>query len=350
MRFHPIVPAFVVIGPAAVGVVVCTVAGWRSRRRLAWLRRALAVVLLALVAARPGSAPRQAAGLGSDLDVYFVIDRTASMVAEDHDGSRPRFDGVRADVVAIARALPGARFSLVGFDNDVQTMLPLVSDVTALVNAVDVMRPEVTAYSSGSSPRLPVAYLQETMTTSTEDEPDRRRIVFLVTDGEATVAAPDAPTFDAVADVIDGGAVLGYGSTTGGRMRGWDGVERTAQPFIIDPETGEEAVSRIDERELEAMADELDVPYVHREGPGGIRAALTAVDASGRQATGAELPVRDDRGWVFALALLTLVLWEAAVVARDVTQAMAALPGDAGRSWPLLRWRSPDRPLDGVDP
>src|SRR5690606_32311167 len=108
---------------------------------------------------RPGAAHASGATVTTDLDVYFLVDRTASIVAEDYDGGRPRLDGVKEDLVALARDLPGARYALIGFDNNVVDLMPLTNDLDAFAVTVDILHPEMTTYSTGSSPRLPVEQL-----------------------------------------------------------------------------------------------------------------------------------------------------------------------------------------------
>ncbi len=61
------------------------------------IRRSLIVVTVIIMGAGP-SIPGEAVEVTSTLEVYFVIDRTGSMAAEDWDGAKPRIDGVRNDV------------------------------------------------------------------------------------------------------------------------------------------------------------------------------------------------------------------------------------------------------------
>ena len=58
------------------------------------------------------------------------------MVAEDYDDGATRLDGVKADLVAVARGLAGPRFALIGYDNDVVDLMPLTNDLGAFAVAV----------------------------------------------------------------------------------------------------------------------------------------------------------------------------------------------------------------------
>ena len=111
MTLSPVFPLPLVI---AVFVVLLAFVVWQlvSRenrsRRLSWSLRAAMVVLLLLVALRPGVSGGGGVEATTDVDVFFVVDTTTSIVAEDYDGSDPRLDGVRSDIVDLVEAYPGA--------------------------------------------------------------------------------------------------------------------------------------------------------------------------------------------------------------------------------------------------
>ncbi len=43
-------------------------------------------------------------------NVFFVVDRTGSMNAEDYDGDQPRLEGVKADMLRIMDMTEGSRY------------------------------------------------------------------------------------------------------------------------------------------------------------------------------------------------------------------------------------------------
>jgi len=322
VTFGPVVPLWLVLVLTAGALALCVSMrrGDEARRRRAMVRRVLLVAVLAAMAVRPGAAESEASGAATSLDVFFVVDRTASMVAEDWNGSTPRLTGVKADLTAIVRGLPGAQFMLLGFDNDVQTLLPLTSDATAAVNVVRLLRPEVTRYSSGSSLRLAAAQLETTLQAAEDRDDGRRRVVFVFADGEVTATSPSEQSYEPLGSLVDDGAVFGYGTTAGGRMRESAGRGESG-PYIVDPQTGRDAISRIDEDALRAVADELGIDYERRVAPGGLGDVLGAIDTGGRASTDDTVPVRADRGWLLALVFLALVQWEVAALARSVVVA-----------------------------
>src|SRR5699024_4929769 len=152
------------------------------------------------------------------LDAFVVIDVTASMIAEDWNGSSPRLEGVAEDVTALVEQAPEARYSLIAFAATSQTVLPLTTDDSAMRSALDVLRPEVTLYSSGSSVTAPRDHLITRLERAAEDRPDSARVVFYLGDGEQTTGDSPEP-MEGIEQLIDGGAVWGYGTSGGGRMK-----------------------------------------------------------------------------------------------------------------------------------
>ena len=196
------------------------------------------------------------AALRSDADVLFVVDTTGSMAAEDYDGDRQRFEGVRADIMALVDEFPGAHFALVTFDTSERIVVPWTTDVGAFESAVSLLRQERTMYARGSLLDRPIDAMARLLPRS--DDGSRYSVAFLLGDGEQT-AEGDPPDFRSLDSSIDDGAVLGYGTTDGGRMRIYTERDSQLDQYIQDPETGEDAISRIDEDMLQSIADDLGV-------------------------------------------------------------------------------------------
>lgn len=268
--------AFLLLAGFAVWQLVVS----RGRVRRSWVLRLVMVSLLLVIALRPtlpsdGQGPTASGGL----EVYFVIDTTSSIVAEDYDGERRRLDGVIDDVTGIVDELAGAHFSVVTFDAEAIRRVPLTTDGTAVASLVGTLTPEITYYSRGSSVDEPVELLTELLTTAATEHPERPRVLFYLGDGEQT--ATDVPgSFEAVAPLISGGGVLGYGTAEGGRMQQFDGyaADDTGVFYIQDFATGDDAVSIVDEGNLGAIADQLGVPYSHRTRPTSLATVLGGIE------------------------------------------------------------------------
>lgn len=314
MTFLPVLAPWVfwplaVLLPAAAAYLL-----FKGRSAARW-RYALLVVLVLAAAARPGLAGASAPVATTELNVFFVVDVTPSSSAEDYNGKDPRLEGMKADINALAAELAGARFSLITFDSKATVVLPLTTDATALQTLTQVLTPKSSYSSQGSSISVAAPLLADRLEASRKAHPTRPRLVFYLGDGEQTAGTAPEP-FSKGTDLIDGGAVLGYGTAAGGKMRDHTFSADTPGPYILDKSAGyEPAMSRIDEKALGGIAGQLRLPYVHRDGPAGIAAALT--DAAPRTpAQPVEAGEQAGAGrwevyWLFALAAFGVVVWEA---------------------------------------
>ncbi|WP_203336468.1 vWA domain-containing protein [Nocardioides limicola] len=297
-----------------VGVATASLIAAGSRpERLDAARRLGMVVVLGLIGFGPSSTTTTVETTAVAADVFFVVDRTGSMAAEDWgaDGEAPRLDGVRHDVVALTRAIPGARYSIIGFDSIATRQLPLTWDARAVHAWAQTVRQEITAYSKGSLLDRPLNELAAALQASAESHPQNVRVVYFLSDGEETVPG-ERRSFADLAPLIDGGAVLGYGTEAGGPMREYvPGQDET--DYIQDP-AGGDGISVIDEAALQEIADELGVPYGLRSLPDEVTSLATDVNAQ-LVVTETEREVAAHRPVVWPLALLLAVLlgWEVAV-------------------------------------
>lgn len=298
-------------------------------RPKAWFRRGLLVALLLVALVRPGLPGGSAEAAVTDLNVFFVVDTTTSMVAEDYGDSLPRLGGVRQDIMAVAEELPGARFSVITFDTTGHVRMPLTTDTLALETITAVLEPQVTSYAKGSSITAAREVLVERLTASRTSHPGRPRLVFYLGDGEQTSAGAPGSLHPGNG-LVDGGAVLGYGTAAGGRMREntgeFDGGGQDA-PYVRDG--SRDAVSRIDEGRLREIASQLGVPYVHRAAGDPTEAMLERArpGVPRHAADGGSLVGRTELYWIFAAGAFVLALAEAALVIRRFRETPSPASG-----------------------
>ncbi|MDD0858350.1 VWA domain-containing protein [Arthrobacter alpinus] len=176
------------------------------------------VVLVLIAGARPGLVGASAPVANTELNVYFVVDVTPSVAAEDFNGKSPRLDGMKEDIRALATELAGARFSLLTFDSTAQVTMPLTTDATALDTMTQVLTPKAVYISQGSSISVANQLLAQRLAAAAKAHPERPRLVFYLGDGEQTADSAPKP-FKENVELIDGGAVLGYGTEAGAKMR-----------------------------------------------------------------------------------------------------------------------------------
>ena len=333
MSFLPITNPVIIalVGLTALGLVVWRLLVERGSRGV-WIPRLALVAVCVAMALRPGLPDGSAKQVVADVDVVLVVDSTTSMIAEDWDGG-PRLDGVRADVEALIEEYPGARFTLITFDNVAQQRLPLTTDVDAVMSALEVLTPPTTAYARGSDIGVAASLLAQVLTTQDEAADEfaqasqlsaaggaRAQFVFYFGDGEQT-AETDPTSFEGASQLIAGGGVLGYGTGEGGRMRADSGIAGDDSAGYLQYE-GSDALSVIDEDKLQTIAGELGVPYQHRS-PDMALALPEPPRVPASLADSASVGARTDLSWILACIAGALIAWELALAARRVRHTLA---------------------------
>ena len=336
MIFQPVLHPLLLVLLCAPLLVLCILALRQRGERWVWALRILMLVLLAGMLLRPGVPGGSSQTLATDTDVVLVVDTTASIVAEDWDGDKPRLDGVRADAQAIVDAYPGARFALLTFDANAQLRVPLTTDTTALISSLDVLRPEVTEQSRGSSIGAGASLLTDTLQGVAEAAPDRARMVFYLGDGEQT-ASQEPESFAGAADYVDAGGVLGYGTADGGPMRTTTGAGDEPGEYI--QYQGEDARSVPSPENLNQIASELGVRFQARsaESAPQLPAAPATTIEHGSGTVGNVIELY----WILALALVVLLGVEVAratmLLMRLRTAALPSTPDGERRILPVMR-------------
>ncbi|GAA5230165.1 vWA domain-containing protein [Arthrobacter cryoconiti] len=330
MTLLPILPSWL-FWPLTVillaGAIILLV---RARSASRW-RYAALVLLVVMAGARPGLPGGSAAVANSDLNVFFVVDTSASSGAGDYDGTKLRLAGMQDDINKMATELAGARFSLISFDSKAKVVLPLTTDATALRTLTEVMRPQASYSSQGSSISVAKDVLAERLEAAAKTHPERPRLVFYLGDGEQTAAQAPAP-FTAGVQLIDGGAVLGYGTSGGAKMHDFSLGTDDPTGYIIDRSTPERspAVSVIDEKSLRGIAGQLGVPYTHRVKPGDIAATLVDAAPKVSSSTSSEQAGkgRIEFFWIMAVGAFGLALWQLRDSGRALTQLRTVQKGE----------------------
>ncbi|WP_417555775.1 vWA domain-containing protein [Microbacterium sp.] len=322
---HPVLLALLCAVPG-VFVVHALIKG--PRPRSLWALRLGMLIVVFVMLLRPGIPGGTSQTLATDTDVVIVVDTTASIIAEDWNGDQPRLNGVRADVQSIVDEYPGARFSLISFDATAQLRLPLTTDATALMSSIDVMLPEITDQSRGSSISVANRMLADTLSAAAKSSPDRSRMVFYLGDGEQT-SDTRPESFASSAKYVDGGAVLGYGTAEGGPMKKTTG--RTSGDGGYIQYQGKDATSVIDQGNLQQIAEQLGVTYQHRTASAEITLPAAPTTTTDYTASG-EVGNVIELYWIAALVLIVLVSVEVARAAMQIVRlrGLAEKPAQNG--------------------
>lgn len=319
----PLTPYIIFVVAVTVGCIAFYLFKGRRTRipGVAWLRRGLIVSLVLFLGFGPAVMEPTTDTVRINTDVYLVVDRTGSMAAEDYDGEKPRLDGVRSDIKALSKELSGGRFSVLSYDSSASRQLPLTTDTNALNEWAANLNQELTAYSSGSNMNRVLGELKTVLEKGREDNPFNKQILFIFTDGENT-SDTARQSFAALKDYVDGGAVLGYGTEKGAHMLSYDPLLEKKR-YIKDHTDGssQDAISKIDEKELKALSTELGVTYLHRTKPSKLTEVTGNIDTSLVASEGTRsVEVPQLLLWPFAAALALLLVWEATGRVRKLTE------------------------------
>lgn len=238
--------------------------GWPARRRRIALGAATAAAAcIALIIIRPTRLDLDEEICTDNLDVCFAVDTTISMWAEDYNAGQERMAGVKQDIARIMEALPGSSFSLVRFDNGAQVLVPYVRGVAVVEDTVSHITLPSYNTAEGSTINAVHDTLAAMIRASKERSGTRKTIVFLMSDGEITDGS-ELMRFSDLAEGVDDGAVLGYGTAAGGRMN------YPGRGYLQDTARKADALSILDEENLRAVAGDLGLNYIHQQAGGNL--------------------------------------------------------------------------------
>ncbi len=230
----------------------------------------LAVILAFVIGLRPMREDRNAEIRLSNLDVLLVVDSTISMWANDYPNG-VRMDGAKATCRYIMNELPGANIALVTFDNHSFIRSPFTQDRETLDSLIENIG-ELSPYMSvGSDMNIPYNDIESLLKSSAKKE-NRKAVVFFMSDGEITTG-DELSSYEGLRDYVFGGAVLGFGTKEGGKMR----YERS---FVYDFEEFGDAVSVIDEETLQQIAKDIGVEYLNVTSAPSVGRIVTALKSS----------------------------------------------------------------------
>jgi Ca-activated chloride channel family protein len=335
MTFEPVLPVAVLIAIAAVvsAIRVMTLRrvleragrGCRMRVVARWSGLTLAVLLVVLAAARPGFPAGNARSLsvasaaGSNLDVFFVVDRSVNSRVEDFGDQKSRMAGIRGDMSALIDQYPRARFAVISFSSRALVDWPLSDDVWSL-------KPRVAGLSPYPSAQPDAVYqvnaaaasdmLRYKLYQASQQFPRSKNLVFYFGEGAAGSRVPQGE-FDLGSAKVAGGGVLGYGTPAGGPIP--EEVVNGNVFHAVDAQTGTVLNSPVNESALTAIADQLGVPYFHRESGQPITTVMPQVSANGNDniaVISSGVADRTELYWLLTMPVAVLILVEMFLIIR----------------------------------
>lgn len=259
-----------------------------------------------------------------DVSVLFVIDNTISMLATDYKDNTERLTAVKADCSYIIDKLYGADFSVITFDNTAKIMSPFTSDTDFAKNTINSIYPMNELYARGSSMNVCKEMLLEVL-EQIKNKTDGSVAVFFISDGEITNEST-LESFTKAAPYIDYGAVLGYGTEQGGKMypKSFDGETKTAlQDESEYPYT--DALSKIDEDNLQQLANDMEISYINMSAGKNIESALEEIRQNTATSTedGEQTNGYQDIYYWFVFPLLLLLIYDFKIyIQRNISECV----------------------------
>ena len=321
MKINPIIPIWLMT-ILCIGMLL-------MKRRGVWnfIRQIMIVCLLFTINLRIMVFSHEVQKKELNVDVLFVIDDTMSMLAEDFDGNNTRLDAVKESCQYIVDKMEGCRFSVISFGNYANRLVPYTDDISVVMSCINSLEGTTKYVAQGTSLNLPYQPMLETLEGNYDEDGDRMQVVFFFSDGEITSKKEKLGSYADAGDYIGSGAVLGYGTEKGGKMLVHSYAGDLSTPFYMQTrdKSGKmiDAISKIDEDNLESIADDLGVEYYHIEDAADMRDVVADVyvdiDVYATEGTTGTEGYADTYYW-FAIALVVLLVYDLIYYKRKVKE------------------------------
>lgn len=244
----------------------------------------------------------------NNLDVLFVIDNTISMNAEDYNNNETRLSALKEDCNYIINELNGSRFSIITFNNNAKINIPFTNDINLTKKAIEIINPISNIQAKGSSLNTPLETIIETLKSANKKN-DRKKIIFFISDGEITDEST-LKSYKEIKNLINNGAVLGYGTTNGGYMKEKDFLTKK-EKYIMDSNglNYEKAKSKIDEKNLKQLATDMNIDYIYMNKKSNFNKKLKEIKTSSNTTYNlSNKKAYNDTYFIFIVPLLILLL------------------------------------------
>lgn len=207
-------------------------------------------------------------------NVIIALDITGSMRAEDANYAQKekikRIEAAQNIIHNITQSYAHASFAALSFGTSTSVDVPLTPDARAVTNWIDTLRTEPTSIATGTSLDAPIDQTLLTAKAIHDAHPDDTTVLYILSDGEETTQRKRR-TFSSLRAYITHAFVIGIGSAQGARIPlelsqleiDENLKNSSSTKWVIDPATGKPGISKLDEKNLRNIADELSGKYMH---------------------------------------------------------------------------------------
>lgn len=283
---------------------------------LNFITKIMIVILLFVINLRIMIPNGETTAINADLKVLFVVDTSVSMKALDYNGNNERISGAMEDCCYIIDELGGCKYSIIKFGNDVKKIIPFTTDSDMVQAELKSIMVENDVYAKGSSLNLIKDYLEDELKAE-KDKKDSvsKFVVFFVSDGEITKDGERLESFSSLSKYVSGGAVLGYGTESGGKMVSTSYEDKPDSDYYYISVYNEEykrepALSKIDENNLKKIASDMKIDYVRMNKQSNIDGKLKEIKRkiSETKTTEEKISSYQDIYYIFAIPLVILLM------------------------------------------
>ena len=289
--------------------------------------KTLIIILLFVINLRPMLRNGDSITMTSDLGILFVVDKSVSMKALDYNGNKERIEGVKNDCCHIIDELAGCKFSIITFGDKAQRIIPFTQDADMVQAEIKAIQLEDETYAKGTSINIVEEYLEKTLKKESEREDRITDVaVIFISDGEITKEGEQLQSFANVKKYITSGAVLGYGTTQGGKMisKSYEDKPESENSYIYyyDNKTHQrqDAVSKIDENNLKKIASDLGIDYIRMDKQQNISKKIEQFKKQALDSQSSEKTIKayQDIYFYFAIPLVILLIVNLIVQKRRI--------------------------------
>lgn len=207
-------------------------------------------------------------------NVIIALDITGSMRAKDADYAKnskiERIEAARNIIHQITKSYANSSFAAISFGASTSVDVPLTPDARAVGNWINTLRTEPTSVATGTSLDAPIDQTLLTAKAIHDAHPDDTTVLYVISDGEETTQRKRR-TFSSLRAYITNAFVIGIGSSKGAKIPLEKtqlqlddySEDNTSNQWVIDPATGNPGISKLDEKNLRNIADELSGKYMH---------------------------------------------------------------------------------------
>ena len=264
--------------------------------------------------------------MNSDLGVLFVVDTSVSMKALDYDGNKERIEGIRNDCCYIVDELAGCKFSIITFGNNARRVIPFTEDADMVQAEIKSIQLESDTYAKGTSLNSVYNCLEETLKSESESKNRVTEIVvFFISDGEITKEGESLNSFNKLKKYVSNGAVLGYGTTEGGKMvnslyEDKPDSEYYYKYYYDSTHKRVTALSKIDEGNLRKIGGDLGIDYIKMDKKDNINSKLKTIKEQALKAKKTEKKVKayQDIYYYFSIPLAILLIINLIIQKRSI--------------------------------